>query len=87
MVNIAYMKVHIFDVHVGCFFVYGNNNLFVRGFLSSHIEARLGFALTAVDDLLDLVDLVVLEFWEHLFDLKSVHHCIRVLELRRSLGI
>jgi len=81
------VRARILNIHVGCFLVHGNNNLFARRALSGHINARLGFALTAVDDFLDLVDFVVLEFWKHLFDLESVHCCIGVLEFRKSLGV
>jgi len=87
MVDIAYVRVHILDVCIGCFLVHRNNNLFVRGSLSGHFDVRLGFALAAIDDLLDLVDLVVLKFGEHLFDLESIHYCIGVLEFRKSLSI
>jgi len=80
------VRIHILDVYVGYFLVYRNNNLFVRGSLSSHINVRLGFALAIIDDLLDLIDLIVLELWKHLFDLESVYHCIEVLGFRRSLG-
>jgi len=82
MVDVAYMKVHILDKCVGCFLVYGNDNLFARGSLGSHIESRLGFALATINDLLNLIDLVILEFRKHLFDLESVYYCIGVLGFR-----
>ena len=87
MVDVAYMRVCILNECVGYFLVYRNNNLLARGFLSGHVDARLRFVLATIDDLLDLINLVVLEFWEHLFDLESVHCCIRVLGFKRSLGI
>ena len=87
MVNVVNVRAHILDVHVGCFLVHGNNNLFARRALSGYINMRLGFALATIDDFLDLVDFVVLEFREHLFDLESVYCCIGVLRFRRSLGI
>ena len=84
MVDVAYMRVCILNECVGYFLVYRNNNLLARGFLSGHVDARLRFVLATIDDLLDLINLVVLEFWEHLFDLESVHCCIRVLGFKRS---
>ena len=86
MVDAADVRVCILDVCVGCFLVYGNNNLFARRALGGHIDVRLGFTL-AIIDLLDLVNFVILEFQEHLFDLESVHCCIGVLGFRRGLGI
>jgi len=87
MVDAADMRAHILNICEGCFLVHENNNLFVRRALSDHVDVRFGFALTAIDDLLDLINFVVLEFWKYLFDLESVHHCIEVLGFRRSLGI
>ena len=60
MVNAVDVRVHILDVCISCFLVHGNNDLLVRRVLSGHINMRLGFALTTVNDLLDLVDFVVL---------------------------
>jgi len=73
------VRVCILDECIGCFFVHENNNLFARGSLGDYIELRLGLALTTVDNLLNLINLVILEFWEYFFDLESVHHCVGVL--------
>jgi len=40
---------------------HGHNNLFAGRALSGHINLRLGFALTSIDDLLDLVNFLILK--------------------------
>ena len=81
------MKARIFNVYIGCFFVHRNNNLFTRRTLCSYVNLRFGFAFTSIDDLLNLVNFVVLEFWKHLFDFESVHHCIKLLRFGKGLDI
>ena len=51
------------------------------------VNSRFGFAFASIDDLLNLVNFVVLELWEHFFDFESVHCCIRLLRFGRDLGI
>ena len=87
MVNAADMSACIFNVLTGYLFVHGNNDLFTERALGSHINMRLRFVLTAVDDFMDLINLVVLKFREYLFNLESVYHHIRVLRFERSLSI
>jgi len=48
---------------------------------------RLGLALASIDDFLDLIDFLILKFWEHFLDFKWVHGGIGALEFRRSLSI
>jgi len=87
MINSTDIRAHIFDVCIGCFFVYENDNLFARRALCGHVNSRFGFVFASIDDLLNLVNFVVLEFWEHLFDFESVYCCIRLLRFGRGLGI
>jgi len=70
------MSACILDISAGHLFVHRNDNLFAGRALSSHVDARLRFTftITAVNDFLDLVNFVILEFGEHFLDFKSVHH-------------
>jgi len=66
----------VLDIFIGHLLVYGHNDLFAGRALGSHIDARLWFALAPIDNILDLVDFLILKFWEHLFDLESVHNSV-----------
>ena len=67
----------ILDIFIGCLLIYGHNDLFTERAPGGHVDARFWFALTSIDNLLNLVDFLILEFWEHLFDLEHVHGNIR----------
>jgi len=81
------VKTCVLDILIGRLLAYRYNNLFVGRALSGHIDMRLGFVLTSIDDLLELIYFLILKSCEHLFDLESVHHGIRTLRFGRSLGI
>jgi len=55
--------------------------------LSGHIDAGLWFALTTVNDFLNLIDFLILQLKEHFFDFESIHSNVRVLRFKRSLSV
>jgi len=81
------MVTSILNILVSCLLVHGYDNLFARWTLSYHIDARLRLALASVNDFLDLIDFLILKFWEYFLDFEYVHGSIGALGFERSLSI
>ena len=77
----------IFAIFFYCLIIHGNNDLLTKGTFHSHIDLRFCFVLDAIDNFLNLINFLVLKFWEHLFDFESVYRDVIVLRYKRSLSI
>ena len=87
MINADDVCACILDVPSGHLIAHGNNDLLMGRTLGGHIDVRLWFALTAINDFLNLIDFLILKLKKHFFDFESVHSNVRVLRFERSLSV